>query len=91
MICIQVAPDEPSDGWVDVNESKEPICVTRWRNAGPEQRKQMFAVFQESGIFVACCRHRFVLVGCDMIKSGELFVSTPCANAFGIPLTLISG
>ncbi|KIJ58422.1 hypothetical protein HYDPIDRAFT_74545, partial [Hydnomerulius pinastri MD-312] len=34
--------------------------------------KRMFAVFQESGIFIASCWHRFVLLACDMIRSGEL-------------------
>jgi len=32
----------------------------------------MFAVFDESGIFVAGCHHRFVLLVCNMIRSGEL-------------------
>jgi hypothetical protein len=47
-------------------------CADRWKNAGPETRKKMFSVFNESGIFIAACRHRFVLVACDMIRSGEL-------------------
>ena len=34
----------------------------------------MFAFFDESGIFIASCRHRMVLLVCDMIKSGELYV-----------------
>lgn len=34
----------------------------------------MFAVFDESGIFIAACRHRFVLLACDMVRSGELLV-----------------
>ena len=34
----------------------------------------MFALFEETGIFVAACRHRTLLYACDMIKSGELFV-----------------
>lgn len=66
--------DDPSHEWVDEDQSKQPICVTRWRNATPDQRKKMFAIFQQSGVFIACCRHRFVLLGCDMIKSGELSV-----------------
>jgi phenylpropionate dioxygenase-like ring-hydroxylating dioxygenase large terminal subunit len=35
----------------------------------------MFALFEESGVFIASCRHRLVLLACDMIKSGELYVS----------------
>ncbi|KAG1800235.1 uncharacterized protein HD556DRAFT_1207086, partial [Suillus plorans] len=34
--------------------------------------KKMFSVFDESGIFIAACRHRFVLLACDMIQSREL-------------------
>jgi hypothetical protein len=49
-------------------------CTERWRNAGPEQRKKMFLVFDESGIFIAACRHRFVLLACDMVWSGELCI-----------------
>ncbi|KAI6011365.1 hypothetical protein BKA83DRAFT_4467060 [Pisolithus microcarpus] len=47
-------------------------CVERWRNAGPEQRKRMFSMFHETGIFITSCRHRFVLLACNMVKSGEL-------------------
>ena len=47
-------------------------CIDRWRNARSDVRKKSFSVFKESGIFVATCRHRFVLLACDMIKSGEL-------------------
>ncbi len=48
------------------------ICVERWRNAGPEARKKMFALFAVSGIFVGLCRHGHILIMCDMIRSGEL-------------------
>ena len=48
------------------------ICVQRWRSAGPEARKKMFALFAIAGIFIAVCRHGHLLVICDMIRSGEL-------------------
>lgn len=67
---------QDGDDWEDAPNEKAGMasfsCADRWRNAGPEQRKKMFAVFDESGIFVAACRHRFVLLVCDMIRSGEL-------------------
>lgn len=50
-------------------------CVERWRVAGPEARKKMYALFAIAGIFLAVCRHGHVLVMCDMIRSGELSVS----------------
>jgi hypothetical protein len=51
-------------------------CVDRWRNAGPEARKKMYALFAIAGIFLAVCRHGHVLVICDMIRSGELYVAS---------------
>ncbi|KAG1835964.1 hypothetical protein DFJ58DRAFT_670120, partial [Suillus subalutaceus] len=64
----------PNDDWEDAvqPESGSFHCVDRWCNAGPEQRKHMFSVFDESRIFIAACRHRFILLACDMVKSGEL-------------------
>ncbi|KIK20392.1 hypothetical protein PISMIDRAFT_105862 [Pisolithus microcarpus 441] len=62
----------PADADADIPTSF--TCVERWRNAGPEQRKRMFSMFHESGIFIASCRHRFVLLACNMVKSGELYV-----------------
>ncbi|KAJ7867216.1 hypothetical protein B0H14DRAFT_2347032 [Mycena olivaceomarginata] len=52
-------------------------CVERWKAAGPEARKKMFALFAVAGIFLSVCRHGHVLVMCDMIRSGEL-----CVNFF---------
>ncbi|KAF8878306.1 hypothetical protein BD779DRAFT_1613056 [Infundibulicybe gibba] len=63
------------DDWEDIDAEEQVSsmnCVNRWRNAGPEERKKMFSMFDESGIFIASCRHRSVLFVCDMIKSGEL-------------------
>lgn len=47
-------------------------CVNQWCNARSDVCKKTFSVFKESGIFVATCRHQFVLLACDMIKSSEL-------------------
>jgi hypothetical protein len=47
-------------------------CADQWKNAGPERHKQMLNLFDETGIFIAACRHRTVLYACDMIRSGEL-------------------
>jgi hypothetical protein len=63
--------------WLNLTEHDDlakclDTCVDRWRNAGPEARKKMFALFAVAGIFVAVCRHGHVLVICDMIRSGEL-------------------
>ncbi|KAG1859304.1 hypothetical protein F4604DRAFT_1882800 [Suillus subluteus] len=69
---------DPDDPWIycenEDQDSNEPVnvCVDRWRNAAPEARKRMFSVFQKSGIFVAVCRHGFLLSICNMVRSGEL-------------------
>ena len=57
---------------VNDSDPKMSKCGDRWRNAGPESRKQMFSLFDETGVFIACCHHRTVLYVCDMIQSGEL-------------------
>jgi Kyakuja-Dileera-Zisupton transposase len=63
--------------WLNLAEHDElaeclDTCVDRWRNAGPEARKKMYALFAIAGIFLAVCHHGHVLVICDMIQSGEL-------------------
>ncbi|KAF8200634.1 hypothetical protein K438DRAFT_1582502 [Mycena galopus ATCC 62051] len=47
-------------------------CVERWKAAGPEARKKMFALFAVAGIFLTVCRHGHAIIMCDMIRSGEL-------------------
>jgi hypothetical protein len=66
--------DHASTGDLDANAHND--CAGRWRNAGPESRKKMFALFSISGIFLVVCRHGHVLFVCDMIRSGELYVAT---------------
>jgi hypothetical protein len=83
-----VTPESNADqdediAWLNINElegaeadelSKSvDTCVERWRAAGPEARKKMFALFAIAGIFLSVCRHGHVLVMCDMIRSGELY------------------
>ncbi|KAJ7473498.1 hypothetical protein FB451DRAFT_1133999 [Mycena latifolia] len=76
------ADADDDTAWLNINELNEDendelakcvnSCVERWKNAGPEARKKMFALFAIAGIFIAVCRHGHVLVICDMIRSGEL-------------------
>ncbi|KAI9566562.1 hypothetical protein HD554DRAFT_2025109 [Boletus coccyginus] len=44
-------------------------CVNQWRNARADVCAKTFNVFTKSGIFIATCHHRFVLLACDMIKT----------------------
>ncbi|KAG2112374.1 uncharacterized protein F5147DRAFT_744590 [Suillus discolor] len=71
---VQTQSGPNDDNWGDVvqPESGSFHCVDCWCNAGPDQHKCMFSVFDETGIFIAACRHWFILLACDMVKSGEL-------------------
>ncbi|KAJ7603186.1 hypothetical protein FB45DRAFT_962888 [Roridomyces roridus] len=53
--------DEESDG-----------CAERWQNMKEEVTARAWGLYEETGIFISLCRHGFVLLVCDMIKSGEL-------------------
>ncbi|KAG6371001.1 hypothetical protein JVT61DRAFT_10719 [Boletus reticuloceps] len=66
--------NQHDDDWETDPDATSEIfnCVDRSRNARSDQHKKTLSVFQETGIFVVSCRHRFVLLACDMIKSGEL-------------------
>ncbi|KAG1719981.1 hypothetical protein EDB19DRAFT_1898574 [Suillus lakei] len=77
-VHAQTSNHPRQDDWGDVPsemEGSEFQCTDRWRNAGPEQCKKMFTVFDESSIFIAACQHWFVLLACNMVRSGELLVS----------------
>ena len=47
-------------------------CVDRWKNLASEGCKCAWAIYDETGIFTATCRHGIVLKVCDMVRSGEL-------------------
>jgi hypothetical protein len=39
-----------------------------------EASSKMWGIFDKSGIFLSLCRHGFVLLIADMVRSGELYV-----------------
>ncbi|TFK58749.1 hypothetical protein BDN72DRAFT_781650 [Pluteus cervinus] len=47
-------------------------CSDRWKNMSEVKTAKAWGVFDETGIFVALCRHGFILVLLDMRRSGEL-------------------
>jgi hypothetical protein len=47
-------------------------CTDHWHAAMDDSFKPMWAVFQESGIFISTCRHGFIWWIADMVESGEL-------------------
>lgn len=40
----------------------------------PQYTSKMWGVFDEAGIFVALCRHGFLLTAADIVRSGEQYV-----------------
>jgi hypothetical protein len=54
------------------DETDKHPCAERWRNMKTEITAKMWGIFHETGLFLALCRHGFVLMLVDMIRSGEL-------------------
>ncbi|KAG1797356.1 uncharacterized protein HD556DRAFT_1267601 [Suillus plorans] len=50
----------------------ENLCEGRWKNMDDTKTKKAWGIYDETGIFVAVCRHGFTLLVADMIQSGEL-------------------
>ncbi|KAJ7462181.1 hypothetical protein B0H11DRAFT_1735562 [Mycena galericulata] len=76
---------------MDVNAEKDNPCADRWKNMVNDVTSKMWGIFDETGIFLALCRHGFVLVITDMIRSGELAkyplaVVQELLDVFGIKL-----
>ncbi len=46
-------------------------CAERWRNKKTEVTARMWGIFEETGLFLSLCRHGFVLLLADMVRSGE--------------------
>ncbi|KAJ7779945.1 hypothetical protein B0H16DRAFT_1830520 [Mycena metata] len=55
-----------------MRQGEETPCADRWKNMVNDITSKMWGVFDETGIFPALCRHGFVLLLVDMIRSGEL-------------------
>ncbi|KAJ7899640.1 hypothetical protein B0H13DRAFT_2234208 [Mycena leptocephala] len=54
----------------DPEEDSE--CQEWWKNMSEELTSRMWGIFDETGIFLCLCRHGFVLLVADMVRSGEL-------------------
>ncbi|KAG1736957.1 hypothetical protein EDB19DRAFT_1989115 [Suillus lakei] len=50
----------------------ENTCEGRWKNMDDTKTKKAWGIYDETGIFVAVCRHGFSLLVADMVQSGEL-------------------
>jgi hypothetical protein len=56
----------------DEDENDGNPCAERWKNMKSALTSKMWGVFEETGLFLALCRHGFVLMMADMVRSGEL-------------------
>ncbi|KAJ7655525.1 hypothetical protein B0H17DRAFT_1146362 [Mycena rosella] len=54
------------------DQEEDGQCQERWKNMSEEITARMWGIFDETGIFLSLCRHGFVLLIADMVKSGEL-------------------
>jgi len=63
------------DGYVtDVQAPQLENCATNWKAAASKEKKKMWGVFDETGIFASACPHGLVLWLADMVQSGELYL-----------------
>ncbi|KAJ6489101.1 hypothetical protein C8R45DRAFT_1053342 [Mycena sanguinolenta] len=61
---------EQVDRWA--KERAQNPCSDRWKNMVNHVTSRMWGIFDETGIFLALCRHGFALVVTDMVRNGEL-------------------
>ncbi|KAG1836694.1 hypothetical protein DFJ58DRAFT_846843 [Suillus subalutaceus] len=54
------------------HSDEENPCTGRWKNMDDEKTKRSWGLYDETGIFLAVCRHGFCLLIADMVQSGEL-------------------
>ncbi|KAJ7075132.1 hypothetical protein B0H15DRAFT_792282 [Mycena belliarum] len=57
-----------NDDWLEDEDG----CGERWQNMKEDVTARAYGMYDETGIFPALCRHNFMLVVVDMVKSGEL-------------------
>lgn len=65
-------PGDPTDGVPATSQDGVDQCVKNWKAAASDEKKRSWAIFDETGIYAAACRHGLILWLCDMVRSGEL-------------------
>ncbi|KAJ3889517.1 hypothetical protein GG344DRAFT_51442 [Lentinula edodes] len=63
---------ESIQGIVHADGDEENPCAERWKNLNEAVTSKMWGIYDETGVFLALCRHSFVLLITDMVQSGEL-------------------
>jgi hypothetical protein len=60
------------DGYItETDDPQLENCASNWKVAASMDKKRMWGVFDETGIFASACPHGFVLWLVDMVQSGE--------------------
>lgn len=59
-------------------------CEERWHNMKESNTVKSAAKFRENGWFVLLCRHMMTIAVCDMVQSGELYVTFPLCFTFSV-------
>ncbi|KAJ7936025.1 hypothetical protein B0H13DRAFT_1853726 [Mycena leptocephala] len=75
--------DPPTD-----SKKTKTACEERWKNLSEDITKKMWGIYDETRVFICLCRHGFVLLVADMIKSRELSkyplaIANELLDAFG--------
>ncbi|KAG2140271.1 uncharacterized protein EDB93DRAFT_1241917 [Suillus bovinus] len=73
-------PDEDSAPGIDdrlpvSNDASDSIaadCSKNWKAAASDEKKRMWSIFDETGIFISACHHGLILWYADMVQSREL-------------------
>ncbi|KAF8161430.1 hypothetical protein B0H34DRAFT_781939 [Crassisporium funariophilum] len=63
---------DPTDGGAAPNIPSSSGCAERWKAASADEKKKMWNVFDELGLFALACRHGLILWIADLVRSGEL-------------------
>ena len=66
------APDDVVEGDPTDGAPEDSPCATNWKAAAADEKKKMWAIFEETGIFACACCHGFILLITDMVRSSEL-------------------
>ena len=63
--------DEDGGYFTEAGDSQLENCASNWKAAVSMERKRMWGVFDETGVFASACPHGFILWLADMVQSGE--------------------
>ena len=63
---------DPTDGVELDGRNDIDQCVKNWKAAASDDKKRSWAIFDETGVYLAACEHGLILWVCNMVRSGEL-------------------